>query len=45
MTLMFYSAFYWYTRRLGLRSSSDKIMEWSGKRDLVGAGKKALMEA
>lgn len=45
MTLIgLYSAFYWYTRRLGLRFSSDKNMEWPGKRNLVDAGEKALME-
>jgi hypothetical protein len=42
--ICFYSAFYWYTRRLGLRFSSDMNMEWPGKRNLVGAGE-ALMEA
>lgn len=41
---LFYSAFYWYTRHLGLRFSSDMNMEWPGKRNLVGAGE-ALMEA
>ena len=36
--ICFYSAYYWHTRHLGLKFSSDKNMEWHGKQNLMDMG-------